>query len=108
MAFTGPPEEAEWLPPEQAEALLDAEPAGNLPPEVQRETLRKILGGISAIEPALHQAARNRAKELLAAHTRVRSAARLRGVSHKVEPQLPPDLLGVYVFLPVPSGGSAA
>jgi hypothetical protein len=55
--------------------------------------------------PHLESAARSRAAELLEAHRRVRSAARLRGVSQRVEPQLPPDILGVYVFLPVPAPG---
>jgi hypothetical protein len=108
LAFAGPPHEAEWLSPEQAEALLDVTPDANIAPEIQRDTLQRILDGIPAITPALEKAARLRAQELLAAHARVRSAARLRGISQKVEPQLPPDLLGVYVFLPVPAGGPTA
>lgn len=108
LAFAGPPHEAEWLSPEQAEALLDVTPDANIAPELQRDTLHRILDGIPAITPALEKAARERAQELLAAHARVRSAARLRGISQKVEPQLPPDLLGVYVFLPVPTGGPTA
>jgi hypothetical protein len=32
----------------------------------------------------------------------------LRGVSQRVEPQLPPDILGIYVFLPVPAAGGQA
>jgi hypothetical protein len=31
----------------------------------------------------------------------VRQAAHMRGVSYRVEPQLPPDVLGIYVYLPV-------
>jgi superfamily II DNA or RNA helicase len=108
LAFAGPPHEAQWLSPAQAEALLDAAPDANIAPELQRDALQRILDGIPAIAPALEQAARDRAQELLAAHARVRSAARLRGISQRVEPQLPPDLLGVYVFLPVPAGGPTA
>ncbi|NVM23238.1 MAG: hypothetical protein HWN68_15820 [Desulfobacterales bacterium] len=40
-------------------------------------------------------------EELLQAHRRVRTAARLRGLRYKVEPHLPPDVLGIYVYLPV-------
>lgn len=108
LAFAGAPHEAQWLSQEQAEALLDAVPDANIAPELQRDALQRILDGIPAIAPALEKAARDRADELLAAHARVRSAARLRGISQRVEPQLPPDLLGIYVFLPVPTGGSAA
>jgi hypothetical protein len=51
---------------------------------------------------------RLRGDELLAAHTRVRIAARMQGVRHSVEAQLPPDVLGVYVYLPVlPEVGKA-
>lgn len=108
LAFAGAPHEAEWLSQDQAEALLDATPDANIAPELQRDALQKILEGIPAITPALDQAARDRARDLLAAHARVRSAVRQRGVSQRVEPQLPPDVLGVYVFLPVPAGGPTA
>ena len=30
-----------------------------------------------------------------------------RGVSQRVEAQLPPDILGLYVFLPIPRAGAA-
>jgi len=105
LAFAGSPQSAEWLAKEQAEALLDAMPDANIAPELQRDVLQRILEGIPALMPHLESAARHRAAELLDAHRRVRSAARLRGISQRVEPQLPPDILGVYVFLPVPAAG---
>jgi len=39
---------------------------------------------------------------LLESHRSVRSAAHIKGLQYRVEPQLPPDVLGIYVFLPVP------
>jgi len=105
LAFTGSPQSAEWLNREQAEALLEAVPDANIAPELQRDALQRILDGVPALMPHLESAARSRAAELLEAHRRVRSAARLRGVSQRVEPQLPPDILGVYVFLPFPAAG---
>jgi hypothetical protein len=30
----------------------------------------------------------------------VRVASQAKGVSHRVEPQLPPDVLGIFVYLP--------
>ena len=98
----------EWLSKEQAEALLEAIPDANIAPELQRDALQRILDGVPALMPHLESAARSRAAELLEAHRRVRSAARLRGVSQRVEPQLPPDILGIYVFLPVPAAGGQA
>ena len=38
--------------------------------------------------------------ELLEAHQRVRRASKIRNVPYRVEPQLPPDVLGIYVYLP--------
>jgi superfamily II DNA or RNA helicase len=108
LAFAGSPQSAEWLSKEQAEALLEVIPDANIAPELQRDALQRIIDGVPALMPHLESAARSRAAELLEAHRRVRSAARLRGVSQKVEPQLPPDILGIYVFLPVPAAGGQA
>ena len=44
--------------------------------------------------------AQEREEALLAAHRRVRTAAQARGVRYRVEPQLPLDLLGIYIYLP--------
>ena len=108
LAFAGSPQSADWLSKEKAEALLEAIPDANIAPELQRDALQRILDGVPALMPHLESAARSRAAELLEAHRRVRSAARLRGVSQKVEPQLPPDILGIYIFLPVPAAGGQA
>ena len=108
LAFAGSPQNAEWLTDEQAAALLDVVPDANIAPELQREALQRIIDGVPALASHLEAAARGRADELLEAHRRVRSAARMRGVSQRVEPQLPPDILGIYVFLPVPAPGGQA
>lgn len=108
LAFAGSAQSAEWLSKEQAEALLEVIPDANITPELQRDALQRIIDGVPALMPHLESAARSRAAELLEAHRRVRSAARLRGVSQRVEPQLPPDILGIYVFLPVPASGGQA
>jgi superfamily II DNA or RNA helicase len=108
LAFAGSPQSAEWLSKEQAEALLEVIPDANIAPELQRDALQRILDGVPALMPHLESSARSRAAELLEAHRRVRSAARLRGVSQRVEPQLPPDILGIYIFLPVPAAGGQA
>ena len=53
------------------------------------------------IEELAKVIAAERGAALLDAHQRVRAATRQTGVSYRVEPQLPPDVLGVYVLLPV-------
>jgi superfamily II DNA or RNA helicase len=100
LAFAGSPQNADWLPADQAEALLDAAPEANVLPDQAAHFLRTVLDGFDALRPHLEQSARQRGEELLDAHRRVRTASRARGVSHRVEPQLPPDVLGLYVYLP--------
>jgi superfamily II DNA or RNA helicase len=99
-AFTGLPAAAEWLPDGAGEALLAAEPAGNVSPDQAAHHLRQVLEGLDPRHPALEELARRRGREILESHRRVRDAARDRGVAYRVEPQLPPDVLGVYVYLP--------
>ncbi|HQD81256.1 MAG TPA: hypothetical protein PK003_10525, partial [Bacillota bacterium] len=48
----------------------------------------------------VEEIAQQRAEGLLAAHRRVRSAARMKGVRYRVQPRLPADILGIYVYLP--------
>ncbi len=103
LAFEGAPESAGWLGEEKTAPLLDATPDGNVAPEQARELVARVIDGVSHLRPHLDQVARERAAELLDAHQRVRESARLKGVSYTVEPQLPVDLLGVYVLLPLPA-----
>lgn len=41
-----------------------------------------------------------RDEQLLKAHQRVCKASKVRNVRHRVEAQLPPDILGIYIYLP--------
>jgi superfamily II DNA or RNA helicase len=99
-AFTGPPRDPEWLQAEDAEALLLADPEGNVPPDRAAHFLRGIIAEGDTLKEALGSIARERGEGLLEAHRRVRRVARAKGVRYEVEPQLPPDVLGVYVYLP--------
>jgi len=100
LGFTGAPQNAVWLPPEQAEALLLAEPDANINPQQATQFVQRVVDGFADLHPHLETVASERAAELLAAHQRVRTAARMRGVRYAVEPKLPPDVLGIYVYLP--------
>jgi hypothetical protein len=104
LAFAGAPESAEWLDAAAAEALLGAEPDENIHPQQAAEFVQRVIDGFDHIAPTLNDIAQQRGEELLAAHVRVREAAYRRGErrpQHRVEAQLPPDVLGIYVFLPV-------
>jgi superfamily II DNA or RNA helicase len=102
LGFAGPPDDPVWLDDQAAEALLAAIPEANIAVPQQTEFLRKVVDGFDHLRPRLDEVAITRGQELLDAHRRVRQASRTRGVSHRVEPQLPTDLLGVFILLPLP------
>ncbi len=104
IAFEGSPDNAAWLGGEVAEQLLAAEPDENIHPAQAAEFVGRVIDGFEYLAPHLDEIARLRGDELLAAHRRVRTASRVRGVRYGVEPQLPPDVLGIYIYLPARKG----
>jgi hypothetical protein len=107
VAFAGPPDDPQWLDEAAAEALLAAVPDANIAAPQQTEFLRKVVEGFDHLRPHLDHLAAARGVELLDAHRRVRQASRTRGISQRVEPQLPPDPLGIFILLPLPGRISA-
>jgi superfamily II DNA or RNA helicase len=110
LAFTGTPANPAWLAPGAVEELLTARPDRNVPPDIARNIMAGMLAALpAALGPHLERFARDLAGELRDAHARVRTAARgeraegltVRGLT--VQPQLPVDVLGVYLYQP---GGS--
>ncbi|MFW5709618.1 MAG: ATP-dependent helicase, partial [Chloroflexota bacterium] len=105
LAFEGSPENAQWLDPAAAELLLQAEPEENIHSQQAADFVGRVIAGFDDhLAPRLNDIARERGEELLAAHLRVREAAYRRGdrrPQHRLEAQLPPDVLGIYVYLPV-------
>jgi superfamily II DNA or RNA helicase len=100
LAFEGSPEGPVWLPEEDAERLLEARPSGNVHADQAKEFLLKVLEGIGPVRDRLESFAQERAEALYEAHRRVRQAAGIRGLSERVVPLLPVDVLGLYVLLP--------
>ncbi len=100
LAFEGAPDDATWLDADAAEALLSAEPTGAVPDP--SGAVAAILDGFERLGPSLDDFARSRGDELLGEHERVREAARAAGVTYAIDPKLPVDVLGAYVFLPTP------
>jgi superfamily II DNA or RNA helicase len=110
LAFTGTPTRPSWLAPRAVEELLTARPDRNLPPDIARNIMAGVLAALpAALGPHLERFAHELADELRDAHARVRTTARgeragdltVRGLT--VQPQLPVDVLGVYLYQP---GGS--
>jgi superfamily II DNA or RNA helicase len=100
LAFTGSPQNAAWLNEPETEKLLSAQPDGNIAADQANDFISKVIEGFDLLRPNLNQAAIKRGDELLDAHQRVRLATKTRNVRYRVEPQLPPDVLGIYVYLP--------
>ncbi|MGQ9684605.1 MAG: helicase-related protein, partial [Anaerolineae bacterium] len=99
-AFAGAPDQAQWLADEEAQALLDARADANIEAPQITAFVAGVLQGIEHLQGPLQSLAERRARALLAAHERVRAAARIRGTRYDVRPHLPVDVLGVYVLLP--------
>ncbi|MDP9437802.1 MAG: DEAD/DEAH box helicase, partial [Actinomycetota bacterium] len=99
-AFAGPPRDPDWLPSEEVERLLHVEPEANVLPEQKEHFLKQVMVQGETLKEWLALVAAERGEELLAAHRRVRTALEEKGVRYSVEPKLPPDVLGVYVYLP--------
>ena len=89
----------EWLDETEAEELLSASPAGKIAPDVARHNLELLTSGLDNLSGHLDDLARRRGEQLLENHRRVRTAAGARG-SYRIDHN-PPDILGLYVFLPV-------
>jgi len=104
LAFQGSVIEPQWLDAEAVEDLLAVVPSGNVERGQATYFLRQVVGQLDALRPHLGHAAEGRARQLLEAHRRVRrQAGAAGGASDRVEAQLPPDLLGIYIYLPAGS-----
>lgn len=101
VGFAGRADQPNWLAADTVEALLQASPDANVLPQQATQLMGRALDQLEGLQPALAEMAEQRGEELLTAHRRVRTAARQTGVRYSVQPQLPPDMLGVYLLLPV-------
>ncbi|MHB2018087.1 MAG: helicase-related protein [Candidatus Xenobia bacterium] len=101
VAFEGNPAAPTWLSSDKAEALLDVRPDENIIQEQAVQAVDRVRSRYDGLRPYLEERAKTRGAELLAAHRRVRTASEKKGEQYKVEAQLPPDVLGIYVLLPV-------
>ncbi len=104
VAYLGAPDNAQWLSPEDVLPLLEACPQTNILPEQARTFLQKVIDGHPSLRPRLEVFAQERAEEVKQAHIRVRAAAKMRRSRQvSIEPELPPDIVGIYVYLPAGS-----
>ena len=101
LTFAGSPRNAEWITDGALiEHLLAARAEANVTPDEARHFLTPTLNDVAELQEHLNAVARERSQALLDAHRHVRAASQTRGVRYRVEPQLPLDVLGVYMYLP--------
>jgi len=106
LAFEGSPASAQWLTPEGADDLLDAEPDGNTAPDQAASMLQRVLDGIDQLTPHLDGQAHEAAAELLDSHRRVRGSAGAAKRGLNVRAETPVDIVGIYVLLPATGGAT--
>jgi hypothetical protein len=80
--------------------MLTARPERNLIPTAIDQQLNLLFGALPKLQQSLNLVAQERASAQLAAHERVRGAARIRG-RVAIQPVLPVDILGAYILLPM-------
>jgi superfamily II DNA or RNA helicase len=100
MACTGPSDDPVWLPPEEAEALLDAVPERNLPPTAVDQQASLAERTLPKLRKLLASVAYERAEKQRQAHERVRETVRASSRIAHIEPVLPADILGTFILLP--------
>ncbi len=101
VGFVGAPDAAAWLDTGQLEGLLQAKPDANISPQQATELIGQVIAGFNNLHAKLDKFAVARGEVILQSHLRVRAAARLKGQT-RVEAKLPPDVVGIYIYLPVP------
>jgi hypothetical protein len=93
------------LPDDEAQSLLEtARSTANISPADRTAAIREVLDAWPPIRTALEPKVTDRSRRLEQAHKRVRASVSLGRRGTSVARHFPPDLLGVFVLLPVPPG----
>jgi superfamily II DNA or RNA helicase len=100
LAFTTTGDDLAWLTTEQVDALLTVAATGNVADTLARTQLDRALGRLDVVGDHLQAIGVERADAIVADHRAVRSASRAGGRAVTAELLPPPDVLGLYVFLP--------
>ncbi|WP_433803398.1 helicase-related protein [Actinomycetospora sp. CA-084318] len=105
VAFRASGDDLMLLDDDVAETLLSASPSGNVHDDLARRQLEKALARVPLLADDLVARGERVAAEAVASHRAVRQSSRVavRGLTARLLP--PPDVLGVYVYLP--GGGTA-
>lgn len=102
LAYATPDGQLEWLEPTEVDRLLGTAPTGNVGGAGQ--FINSALAKLPDLQSHLEEHGAQLAENIRASHRRVRAASgsAFRGLGVRVES--PPDVLGVYVFVPPMKG----
>lgn len=103
IAFTGTPDNPEQLTQEEAKELLTAKPTAQVNQDIARANINRVTDKIEQLTTLITENANERADEILNSHTRVRKSSRQK-TRPEIKLQMPVDILGIYIFLPIPGG----
>ncbi len=101
LAFSGSPRNAVWLSDSEAVALMEAEPTENIGRELAAGWIAKVEEGLPDLMPHIEEYQKERATHLLDEHRKVRDASKKRNLRYKVQAQGKPDILGIFIYLPL-------
>ena len=79
--------------------LMQLPVSKNMADEARSRELSRAVDALQQLTPRFDTIAHQRAEAVLADHRRTREAADARG-SYSVQPQLPVDVMGIYVLVP--------
>ncbi|OYD88305.1 helicase [Nostoc sp. 'Peltigera membranacea cyanobiont' 213] len=99
IGFTGSPSSPSWLTQLEATSLLQqAKPVSDVGKAIKQVEISELLQRLEELQPDLEKFARERAEELLQSHRRVRTMTQEGRI--RVTPQLPMDVLGIFILQP--------
>ncbi|OKH45256.1 hypothetical protein NIES2101_27095 [Calothrix sp. HK-06] len=99
IGFTGAPSQPKWLESETTSELLKvAQPVSDTPKALKQEEISELLEDITQLNNDLEKFALERSQKLSQSHKRVRTITKEGAI--QVKPQLPMDILGIFVLQP--------
>jgi len=99
IGFTGSPSHPIWLKPGAAACLLqEAKPVSDAVRAIKEMEIQELLSRLDELNGDLELFARERTQQLSQSHRRVRAITKEGAI--RVNPQLPMDILGVYILQP--------
>ncbi|CAG7637155.1 helicase-related protein [Rhodococcus opacus] len=100
LAYTANGEELTWLQTDDVNKLLSTPATGNVADTLARTQLDRALSRLDDVREHLLERGHQVAEDIVTDHRTVRAASKTGGRAVKARLLPPPDVLGVYVFLP--------